>query len=270
MLPSVPPVPSDYTTTGGTHVGRRTDEIKIEVGRVVNRARVMTKDEGVVPTAKFFGKLVVEHLEYPVMRKRRADKRFTLFGVEVPFAYHLYSQTWRNERSIEIAVAHEFLKHRAAGRMLELGNVLGHFGYVGHDVIDRYENVEGIINEDMIGWQAAEPYDTVVSISTLEHVRFDEELLKDPHGPSLALDSLKATVKPGGRLLVTVPLGYNDGLDEDIKSGRFSFERQAYYRRVSKDNDWREVSQEEGLSCRYASQYEAANAILVGIDGPHP
>lgn len=249
-------------------MGRRTDEVKIEVGRVVNRARVMTRDEGVVPTVKFFGRLVAEHLEYPVMRKRRSGKRFRFFGEELPFAYHLYSQTWRNERSLEIAVAHHFLRQRPAGRMLELGNVLGHFGYLGHDVIDRYEKVDGIINEDVIGYQADGSYDTVVSISTLEHVRFDEELLKDPHGSSLALESLRAALAPGGRLLVTVPLGYNDGLDDDIRSGRFSFERQACYRRVSTDGDWREVSQEEGLSCRYGSQFDAANAVLVGIDGP--
>jgi hypothetical protein len=259
---------TDDTHSGGL-VGRRTDEVRIEVGRVVNRARVMTKDEGVVPTAKFFGRLVYEHIEYPVMRRRRSGKRFTLFGEQVPFAYHLYSQTWRNERCLEIAVAHHFLKQRPAGRMLEVGNVLGHFGYVGHDVIDRYEQVEGILNEDIIGYRAEQRYDTVVSISTLEHVRFDEELLKDPRGSSLALESLKATVNPGGRLLVTVPLGYNDGLDDDIRAGRFSFERQACYRRVSQDGDWREVSQEEALSCRYGSEYDAANAVLVGIDGPY-
>lgn len=249
-------------------MGRRTDGVKLEVGRVVNRARVMTRDEGVVPTAKFFGRLVVEHLEFPVMRKRRADERFTFFGEDLPYAYHLYSQTWRNERMIEIAVAHHFLRARPTGRMLEVGNVMGHFGYVGHDVIDRYENVEGILNEDIIGFRTENPYDTVVSISTLEHVRFDEEHLKDPHGSSLALESLRSTVAPGGRLLVTVPFGYNKGLDEDIRSGRFSLERQAYYRRETREGDWREVSLEEGLNCRYGTPFEAANGILVGVEGP--
>ncbi len=249
-------------------MGRRTDGVKLEVGRVVNRARVMMRDEGVVPTAKFFGRLAVEHLEYPVMRKRRSDKRFRFFGADVPFAYHLYSQTWRNERSIEIGVAHHVLRGRPNGRMLEVGNVLGHFGYRGHDVIDRYEKVDGLINADIVGYQPDGHYDTVVSISTLEHVRFDEEHIKDPHGSSLALESLRATVAPGGRLLVTVPFGYNPGLDDDIRSGRFTFERQVCYQRVNQEGDWREVSLEEGLSCRYGSPFEAANGILVGIEGP--
>ena len=250
-------------------MARRTDEVKVEVGRVVNRARVMTKEDGLGATTKFFGRLIYEHVDYPLMRRRRAGERFPLFGEEVPYAYHLYSQTWRNERCLEIAVAHHFLAQRPAGRLLELGNVLGHFGYVGHDVIDRYEPVEGIINEDIIGYQSDQPYDTVISISTLEHVRFDEET-KDPRGSVLALESLKAAVKPGGRLLVTVPLACNAGLDDDIRSGRFSFDRQACYRRVSQEGDWREVSLEEGLTCVYDSEYAAANAVLVGIDGPYP
>lgn len=249
-------------------MGRRTDGLNLEVGRVVNRARVMVRDEGPVATAKFFGRLVVEHIEYPVMRKRRADERFVLFGEAIPYAYHLYSQTWRNERSIEIAVAHHFLRQGPVGRMLEVGNVMGHFGYLGHDVIDRYEKVEGVINADIIGYQPEDVYDTVVSISTLEHVRFDEEHLKDPHGSSMALDSLRATVAPGGRLLVTVPFGYNLGLDEDIRSGRFAFEKQACFRRVNREGDWREVTLDEGLNCRYGSPFEAANGILVGIEGP--
>lgn len=249
-------------------MGRRTDGVKLEVGRVVNRARVMTRDEGIVPTAKFFGRLVVEHLEYPVMRRRRSDKRFRFFGEDLPFAYHLYSQTWRNERSIEIAIAHHLLRRQPPGRMLEVGNVLGHFGYVGHDVLDRYEKVEGLINTDVIGYRPDTLYDTVVSISTLEHVRFDEEHLRDPHGSSLALESLRSTVAPGGRLLVTVPFGYNLGLDEDIRSGRFAFERQVAYRRVNREGDWHEVSLEEGLNCQYGSPFDAANGILVGVEGP--
>lgn len=251
-------------------MGQRTDQVKIEAGRVVNRARVMRRDEGLLSTLKFFAVLVWEHLTFPRIRRRRSSQRFNLFGEEVPYAIHLYSQTWRNERCLEIGVVHHFLKQRPPGRMLEVGNVLGHFGYVGHDVIDRYERVQGVINEDIIGFQPGQTYDTVISISTLEHVRFDEELNKDPRGSLLALESLRALVKPGGRLLVTVPFRYNEGLDEDIRSGAFAFERQVAFRRVSHEGDWREVSLEEGFECGYGSQYPAANAVLVGLDGPYP
>lgn len=246
-------------------MGRRTDQLKIEVARVTDRLRRMLRSEGIVPTVRFVTALVTEHVEYPRTRKRRSHARFYFDGEALPYAYHLYSQTWRNERSLELAIAQHFLKQRAPGRMLEVGNVLGHFGVRGHDVIDKYERVQGIMNEDVINFGAEQQYDTIVSISTIEHVRFDEAL-QDPHGPLLALESLRRALRQGGRMLVTVPIGYNRGLDDDIRSGRFSFSKNIYFERVSKDNDWMEVTKEDALACFYGSPYEAANALLVGID----
>lgn len=248
-------------------MGRRADELKIEVGRVVNRIRGMFRSDGFVPTARFLGRLAVEHVEYPRMRRRRSLARFRFDGEALPYAFHLYSQTWRNERCLELAIASHFLKQRPPGRMLEVGNVLGHFGVRGQDVIDRYERVQGIINDDIVDLKTEQQYDTIISISTLEHVRFDEEQ-QDPHGPSLALENLRRALREAGSMLVTVPIGYNRGLDEDIRSGRFSFRKQVYYKRVSADNDWAEVTRTDALRCSYGSPYQAANAVLVGIDDP--
>lgn len=246
---------------------RLAKELAIEARRGLDRARELTRSEGLVPTARFFAVLLIEHIEYPMIRRRRAVARFHFDGKQLPYAYYLYGHTWRNERALEIAIAQYFLDRRPLGRMLEVGNVLGHFGVRGHDVIDKYERVQGIISDDIVTRNTERQYDTVVSISTLEHVRFDEPQ-QDPHGSTLALENLRRAVRPGGRVLVTIPLGYNSGLDEDIRARRFSFAQQFYYMRTSKDNDWVEVAEEEALTCSYDSPYEAANALLVGIDDP--
>jgi hypothetical protein len=41
---------------------------------------------------------------------------------------------------------------------------------------------------------------------------------------------------------------------------------QTFYRRVSAEGDWEPVSASEALTCRYGSPYEAANALLVGVE----
>jgi hypothetical protein len=64
--------------------------------------------------------------------------QFTYHGVEKTGFCHLYNLTWFNERTIELAVAFDFLEGRK-GSGLEIGNVLGHYRPFTHHVIDRYE-----------------------------------------------------------------------------------------------------------------------------------
>lgn len=226
-----------------------------------NRANKMLREDGVGRTAGFFAGQAWEHATLPLLRRKRADTRFIFDGVELPYEYSMYGQTWRNERTIEIAIARHFLA-AGTGRMLEVGNVLHHYGIRGHDVLDRYERaVPGVLNEDVITFDPATRYDTIVSISTLEHVRCDEEE-KDPEGSTKALENLRRLLSPGGRMLVTVPVDWHPGLDADLKSGRFALDRSTYYRRTSR-LDWAVAEPEQALTLRYGAPYEAANALFV-------
>ncbi len=246
-------------------VRRRVDLASGEVRIVAARARREVNSRGVLGTALFFADLVVEQVRLPLLRRRRASARFSFAGEEIPYFYHYFNQTWRNERCLEIAIARHVLDDGEPGRMLEVGNVLQHYGVNGHVVVDRYENLMGARNVDILTLDEPEQYDTVVSISSLEHVRFDEQE-QDPRGPLRALEKARSLVAPGGRLLVTVPIGYNPGLDADIASGRFALAEQTFYQRVSADCDWEPVSAEQALRCRYGSPYEVANAVLVGVE----
>jgi len=235
--------------------------VQIEAERVAARTKKMLREDGVLSTGRFFAQQAWEHATLPLLRRRRADARFPFDGVGLPYEYSFYAQTWRNERTIEVAIARHFLSG-ATGRMLEVGNVLSHYGFQGHEVLDRYERgLAGVLNEDVISFDPVARYDTIISISTLEHVRCDEEE-KDPRGSLKALENLRRLLAPGGRMLVTVPVDWHQGLDDDIAAGRFTLGRDVFYRRDSR-YDWSPTGAEDALRYRYGTPYEAANALLV-------
>ena len=138
------------------------------------------------------------------------------FGDElVPFS-HLYNSTWLNERAVELAVAAHWL--RGGMPTLEVGNVLNHYEPLAFDhvVVDRYEQADGVFSLDVFDVDAE--FDQIVSISTMEHVRWDEEPRMDD-GAVRAVEHLLNLLRPGGRMLVTAPTGHNPGLDGYLSGG---------------------------------------------------
>ena len=183
-----------------------------------------------------------------------------------PFRYfwHRYNSTWRNERAVEIPIARSFLAGVPAEKVLEIGNVLSHYGPVSHEVVDKYERTEGVRNEDVCDFKSDKKYDLILSISTLEHVGWDEEP-KDELKVLTAFENLQSLLAPGGRLVVTIPLGYNPPLDKMIEEGRISFAECVYLKRKLRRNEWREVSAEEVRQPCYDRKSYAAHELLVGI-----
>lgn len=145
-----------------------------------------------------------------------------------------------------------------------MGNVLRHYLDHEHVVVDRYEHAPGVHNVDVVDFHPDERYDLIVSISTLEHVGFDEEP-KDPEKPVRTVAHLVALLAPGGTLIATVPLGYNEHVDAALARGSLDFDEVIYLRRISRDNRWREASPTKVRRARYGTPYPAANALAVGI-----
>src|SRR4051794_26733764 len=75
---------------------------------------------------------------------------FRLDGRDHPYAVEPYNATWRNERTVEVTLLRDALQRHRGGRVLELGNVMAHYGHVGHDVVDRYEAAPGVHNVDIL------------------------------------------------------------------------------------------------------------------------
>ncbi len=188
---------------------------------------------------------------------------FSLAGRRFRYFAHPYNVTWRNERAVELPVALGLLHDAPGARVLEVGNVLVHYGHGGHDVVDKYEPAQGVFAEDIVDFRPATPYDVIVAISTLEHVGFDEDV-KDPGKPRRAVEHMASLLAPGGRMLVTIPLGYNEALDRELLAGRLAFDEVRYLKRFSRLGRWREVPADAAAGTRYGHPYRWANAVAVG------
>jgi len=152
---------------------------------------------------------------------------FTYHGATLRYYDHPYNTTRANERAVELPIAFRWLSRRK-GDGLEFGNVLGHYrDGLDHRVVDLYERAPGVDNVDV--FDVTDTYDWIVSVSTIEHVRWDLDRRhrRDPFGGVLALRHLESLLNPGGRMLVTVPLGCNPKLDAVIMAGDTGAKRAA-------------------------------------------
>lgn len=143
----------------------------------------------------------------------RADpETFTWWGHRLTYEHGDYNNARENERAVEIPIARRWLTGRLGG-VLEVGNVLGHYGIDhGGRIVDRYEQAPGIENLDLFDIQGS--FGAIVAVSTVEHVRWDEpDVPRDDQGSRAAIEHLATLLRPGGRMLITVPLGHHPGLD---------------------------------------------------------
>ena len=104
-----------------------------------------------------------------------SGRTFLVDGKEFHYFYHFYNNTYGAERCVEIPVVRSMLSAANNEDILEVGNVLKHYYWFPHDVLDKYEKAPGVINQDVVEFAPRKKYSTIVSISTLEHVGFDEE-----------------------------------------------------------------------------------------------
>lgn len=138
---------------------------------------------------------------------------FEYWGIELKYCRDSYNHSGENERAVEIPIAQWWLEHQI-GIGLEIGNVMAHYGRVHWPVVDRYEP-GATLNLDVFDYNG--PADWILAISTLEHVRWDEPGMgRHPDGSSLALEHLYSLLRPGGVMLVTVPMGWQPFFDTAI------------------------------------------------------
>ncbi len=193
----------------------------------------------------------------------RTPPAFALAGKHYQAAWHLYNQTWTNERSVELALALAQLEGRDPSRILEIGNVLSWYLPIQHTVVDRYETGRGVVNVDVIDLDLRARFDLILAISTLEHVGWDESP-RDPEKPSRAISVLRRHLAPEGIGLVTLPLGYNPHVTDLLMAGRLEFHETHFMKRVSRDNRWVQATWEEVRMVRWGKPYRGANGLLIG------
>jgi hypothetical protein len=161
---------------------------------------------------------------FPGQRSLRWEPQFLFQGK--PLWYNRLPFNNRGERAVEIPIVLDFLtrSRRGHGRLLEIGNVLQHYeAALGglsclrpRRVIDKFERGEGVENHDLMDLDSGEKYQTIISISTIEHIgqhctptgEYGEVLGKtDREAPLKAIARLYDLLDIGGHALVTVPFG---------------------------------------------------------------
>lgn len=188
-------------------------------------------------------------------------------GQQYRYFYGLYNLTWKNERAVEIPIGQRLLAGVNPSDTLEVGNVLSWYAPVKHSIVDKYERDGRAVREDVVDFAPGRLYRLIVSISTLEHVGWDEAP-RDTTKVMRAIEHLRLLLAPDGRLIFTAPVGYNSGLDAALEGDVLPFERVTFLRRMSRGVDWREATWSEVKGVRYGSPYRNANAIVVGVLGP--
>lgn len=199
------------------------------------------------------------------------SKIFIVNGKTYKYFYHKYNKTWTNPRAIEIPIIWEIVKKSDSKYILEVGNVLSHYFKVNYDILDKYEKGAGVLNKDIIDFHPSKKYKLIVSISTLEHIGWDEILGKVNKNPNpmkilRAIENLKSILVSKGKMVITLPMGYNPGLDRLLRNNKIDFSKRYCLKRITKDNQWKEVKWNDISHLKFGIPFPPyANGILIGV-----
>ncbi len=207
---------------------------------------------------------------YSRLFPRVIDTRFVVDGREYDYVWHPAEATWRSERAVEIPIGLAALATADPQRTLEVGHVLRKYAAdATHTVIDKYEHAPGVVNADALTFSGG-PYDLIVSISTLEHVGYDEEP-RDAGKAVRAIENLRRLLSPGGKMLATIPVGYNRDLDDALRD-RSGDARVSYLARVG-ELRWTQVGADDtrdvhgwpwpGADAVYGWPWPGANVLAI-------
>ena len=207
--------------------------------------------------------LPLRKLTSPLVKPFLRPREFEFRGQRLQCVYENYNVTWSNERCAEIPIARWQLA-QTDGPVLEIGNVLGHYVPHAHTVIDKYETAPNVINADIIEWKTDERFALILSISTFEHIGFDDETNEVDSAKKIqtAITASRALLAPDGRLVITVPLGYNPALDKLIANETLAADESHFLLRYG-PREWGEASSTESPSTKYGKPFPYANGIWV-------
>ena len=232
------------------------------------RLRGYIGDFGVGGLALSLGRRGVQHATYAHRRLTDAPESFDYRGGRYSVVHHRRNRTWLTERAIELPIAMRFVDAFGPSALgLEVGNVLSHYRAVHHRVVDKYERASAVENLDVLDIATERPFDFVVAISTIEHVGWDEPE-RDLDKPARAILHLRSLLTPnGGRMLITMPLGYNPSADLMALGGLSGADHAEIFVRDRRYR-WKPTHQPEPHHLRYQFELRSATALWIAEFGP--
>lgn len=194
----------------------------------------------------------------------KSSETFEFQGKRFHYFFHPYCTTWRNERTVAVPIIWDTVKQYEGKKknILEVGNVLSYYFNVSHDVLDKYEIMDGVMNEDVVDFKPTRKYDLIVSIVTIGHVGWNESP-KDPTKFIRAIENLKRILSVSGQLVVVMGLGINPSFDSSLESKTTEFNKQGYLRHL-RGYIWQEAKREEINDLKYDELVPTANAVVIG------
>ncbi len=252
--------------------------VLLNLQKLFEKAKKVSKKKGIFYVMKIGIKiifnwypcnLVTNYFFFWYYKTFKSSKKFIVDNLSYNYFYHQYSNTWESERVVEVPIVWGIVKEHIGKNILEVGNVLSHYFNVKYDVVDKYEAGNKVINQDVIDFNPKKRYDLIVSISTLEHVGFDEQGNKigtsNKKKILQALENLKRLTNFGGKIVITLPIGYNPELDNLLKDDKLGFTKLYCLKRVSKDNRWVEVKWGDIMNMEFGFPFPYANGLVIGI-----
>jgi len=198
----------------------------------------------------------------PLILKMIPRRSFLFDGKEIPLFYHRYNITWAGERAVEVPVARNFLKGLRGKKVLEVGNVLSYYYKPWWDVLDKFEKKKFLIREDISNFKPVGKYDYIVSISTFEHIGFDDGSIGEGSREKILkglMNIKKNCLKTGGLLMFTIPIGYNPEMDGLVFNKKMNFQKK-FVKKVSKSG-WAQIGEDEARKCSYGRPFPYGNCV---------
>jgi SAM-dependent methyltransferase len=195
----------------------------------------------------------------------KSSETFEFQGNTYHYLFHSYYTSWKNERAVAIPIAWDIVTRyqEKKKRILEVGNILSYIYKVNHDILDKYETKDGIINKDVVDFSTSEQYDLIICILTLQHVGWYESP-RDPTKVVYAIENLKRFLAPGGQMVIVHGLGENLEMDDLMKNGILQFHQLYFLKRIS-SHRWKQVQLEDVKDVKYDYSTPRANGLVIGI-----
>lgn len=173
----------------------------------------------------------------------KTKKNFLFNNKLYPYFYHKYHNTFENERCIEIPIIKSFIQPDK--KILEVGATLCHY-VPNHNwvVVDKFEKYNGVLNKDIMEFFPNHKFDLIISISTLEHVGFN-----DKKSTSKTIDAIHHLIKhclaDKGKMIITMALGHNPHVDYLVYNKQLPADKVYFMKRINNKNEYQQTTMED-------------------------